>query len=119
MKQSLNNLVKEFYSNEKINKVKDIVSRDKKHLMNYKILALAVEDDIVNLSKAQIKEFYHVENVEFLSEVDYVIADLITALSKLMDRDIKRGYDNALMLDRSEPEFEYLLSAVRKHLSEQ
>lgn len=117
MKQTLNILVNNFYTEEQSDKVVEIVENEEKHLMNYKILSVAIEDDIVKMSKDEIKAFYKVEVLEWFTDVDYVIAELITTLSALTGKDIHAGYNNALVLDKGEPEFEYLVNEVVEYLS--
>ena len=125
MKNSLNKMVNNLYTATQKSKVNEIaknykeenIADDKNHLLNYRILAVAIEDNIVNLTEKQVEEFYELENDEWLGEIDFVIANIITTLSKLVNKDIKTEYENALSLDKNQPEFEYLVNEVEKYLS--
>lgn len=126
MKQSLNKLVDNLYTGKQKLTVKEIVRENKKknvedkHLLNYKILAVAIKDKIEDNAKESLSEFYQIDNLEdmdFLTEVDYVIADIIITLSKLTNKDINAGFEDALVLDKTQPEFEYLVNEVEKYLS--
>lgn len=116
MKNSLRNLVNNLYTKEQLEKVKDVIFYNEKQLMNYSILAVAVEEHDVGLSKEEVIEFYNADetSAEWLTPVDYVIANLITTLTELTGESVKLGYDNSLQLGNDEPELEYLISVIRR-----
>lgn len=125
MKQSLNKLVNNLYTGEQKLEVKEVIRHHKnenindEHLLNYAILAIGL-DEIEVATLPELIEFYKIENlddVKSLTDVDYVISSIIITLSKLTNKDIKTGYENALVLDKTQPEFEYLVKEVTSYLS--
>lgn len=117
MKNSLNLLVSNFYTEDQADQVKTILATDEGYLLNYKILAIAVQEETKHLSLSQVMKFYETETPAYFTEVDYVIANLVTTLAKLTGKNIAEGYEKALFLDNTEPEFEYLLDEVLQYLS--
>lgn len=127
MRESLNKLVNNFYTDKQKEQTKEVIneckdeylSNEENHFLNYKVLAIPFQDNMIKLSDDEIKEFYEVPYMALLNEVDFVVANLITTLAKLTDKDIKPEYENAFVLDKDQPEFEYLVNGVEEYLSKQ
>lgn len=125
MRKSLMKLLDNMYTGEQKVQTKEVIKETRvellpnseNHLLNYKILSIPFQDNMTKLTDDEIKEFYEVEDVNVLNEVDFVIANLITTLSKLTNKDVKSEYKNALVLDKTQPEFDYLVNEVEKYLS--
>lgn len=86
----------------------------KDHILNYKILSLAFdrikmpeENDLIQLFGIRQEE------TSWLTEVDYIIAGIIMKLDDSLDEDIKEGYHKSIVLDITQPEFEYLTKNKR------
>lgn len=125
MRKSLMKLLDNMYTGEQKVQTKEVIKETRvellpnseNHLLNYKILSIPFQDNMTKLTDDEIKEFYEVEDVNVLNEVDFVIANLITTLSKLTNKDVKSEYKNALVLDKTQPEFDYIVNEVEKYLS--
>ena len=122
----LSQLVNDQYTENQLLKVKETIKRhtdndlDNPHLLNYEILSVAL-DDLANLSKKEVKEYYSIDDLqssEFkLNKVDFVIANIVTTLQQF-NCNVKEEYESALVLDRTQPEFKYLVNQVLKYLSQ-
>lgn len=127
MRKSLMKLVDNLYTGKQKIQAKEVIketrvewiSDEDNYLLNYKILAIPLQDKMVNLSEKEITEFYSLNesDIHLLGQIDFLIANLITTLSKLTNKDIKKGYEDSFVLDKSQPEFDYLVSAVEDYLS--
>lgn len=122
MKKELLELVDNFFSLEQKVKAYEVIRETHKsdvkdsenHLLNYKILQLALGNNIEILSEEKIKEFYGEENFIWLTEVDFVIANILVTCEKITGKDIRTKYENKIVLSKEEPEFEYLLKVVEE-----
>lgn len=93
-----------------------LASQKDKHLTDYKILELAFEDDLVHLESQEVSDFYGAENVNYLTEVDEVIARIIVTLSHKTNTDVRAGYESSLVLDKSQPELTYLAKITEEYV---
>lgn len=93
-----------------------LASQKDKHLTNYKILELAFGDDLVHLENQDVSDFYGAENVNYLTEVDEVIARIIVTLSQKTNTDVRAGYESSLVLDKSQPELTYLAKITEEYM---
>lgn len=121
MKQPLNKVVNNLYTGQQKLEVKEIIREYKEgkidnYKKDYKILTVAIQDDIVPMTTQEIEEFYNIQS-QYLGEIDFIIANLLNTLSKLTGKDIKSGYENALVLDKTQSEFTYLVNEVEQYLS--
>lgn len=99
---------------EKANTI--LASQKGKHLTDYKILELAFGDDLVHLESQEISDFYGAENINYLTEVDEVIARIIVTLSQKTNTDVRAGYESSLVLDKSQPELTYLAKLTEEYV---
>lgn len=117
MKKSLENLINEFYTKEQKTLVNEILQNDEKHLINYKILAVGLGDKLENLMDKELRDYYELEVYEWMvSEIDIVIANIITTLSKELNKDVRSEFEDLMSNDKNQPEFEYLLNETKKYL---
>lgn len=122
MKTSLLKLVDNNYSGEQKVKAYEVIRQTRKedlensknHLLNYKVLQIALGDSIEILNEEKIKEFYGKDNFIWLTEVDFVIANILVTCEKITGKDIRTKYENEIVLSKEEPEFEYLLQIVEE-----
>lgn len=122
MKTSLLTLVDNTYSSEQKVKSYEIiretckpgVENSKNHLLNYKILQVALGENVEILDEEKIKKFYGEDNFIWLTEVDFIIANIIVTCEKITGKDIRTKYENEIVLSKEEPEFEYLLEVVEE-----
>lgn len=127
MRKSLMKLVDNLYTGKQKTQAKEVIKETRveglsdkdNYLLNYKILAIPFQDKMVNLSEKEITEFYSLNesDIHLLGQIDFLIANLITTLSKLTNKDIKKGYEDSFVLDKNQPEFDYLVSVVEDYLS--
>lgn len=122
MQKSLMKLVDNLYTGEqkvasaqiiKEEQSKDLANRDN-HLLNYKILAVALGDKLITLNEDEIKDFYGKENFVWLTPVDFVIANILTTCEKLTKQPTRETYENEIVLSKEQPEFEYLVGIVEQ-----
>lgn len=118
MKDSLKQLVEDFYTEEQKELAEEIEGTEKDHILNYKILSLAF-DRIEMPEENDLIQLFGVgqEETSWLTEVDYIIAGIIMKLDDSLDEDIKEGYHKSIVLDVTQPEFEYLTKKTREYLS--
>ena len=95
-----------------------IATEESSHMANYSVLALALGDDLVNLEVDDVKEFYGTDDEAMLTEVDFVIANVLSTLTELLGRDMKYEYEMAFSLDKSQPELRHLIHNIHKYLDE-
>lgn len=123
MRKSLVKLVNNLYTGKQKIQIKEVIKETRvdkdNYLLNYKVLAIPLQEKMVNLSEREIAEFYGMNesDIHLLSQIDFLIANLITTLSKLTNKDVKKGYEDSLILDKTQPEFDYLVSVVEDYLS--
>lgn len=118
----LDMLVNECYNDdqkEKVNKLKFMAKEIKidRFLFTYSILAIGIEDNLIYGDSEVIKSFYEIDDLSVLNTVDILIAKIIITLSQLTGEDVKKGYENNLSLDKTQPEVKYLINVIREHLS--
>lgn len=118
MKDSLKQLVEDFYTEEQKELAEEIEGTEKDHILNYKILSLAF-DRIEMPEENDLIQLFGIgqEETSWLTEVDYIIAGIIMKLDDSLDEDIKEGYHKSIVLDVTQPEFEYLTKKTREYLS--
>lgn len=127
MRKSLMKLVDNLYTGKQKIQAKEVIKETRveglsdkdNYLLNYKILAIPFQDKMISLSEKEIAEFYSMNesDIHLLSQIDFLIANLIIALSKLTNKDVKKGYEDSFVLDKNQPEFDYLVSVVEDYLS--
>lgn len=127
MRKSLMKLVDNLYTGKQKTQAREVIKETKveglsnkdNYLLNYKILAIPFQDKMINLSEKKITEFYSMNesDIHLLSQIDFLIANLITTLSRLTNKDVKKGYEDSFVLDKTQPEFDYLVSVVFNYLS--
>lgn len=127
MRKSLMKLVDSLYTGKQKTQAREVIKETKveglsnkdNYLLNYKILAIPFQDKMINLSEKKITEFYSMNesDIHLLSQIDFLIANLITTLSRLTNKDVKKGYEDSFVLDKTQPEFDYLVSVVFNYLS--
>lgn len=93
-----------------------LVSQKNKHLIDYKILEIALGDDLVHLESQDVSDFYGAENTNYLTEVDEVIARIIVTLSQKTNTDVRAGYESALVLDKIQTELTYLAKITEEYI---
>lgn len=127
MRKSLMKLVDNLYTGKQKIQAKEVIKETRveglsdkdNYLLNYKILAIPFQDKMISLSEKEIAEFYSMNesDIHLLSQIDFLIANLITTLSRLTNKDVKKGYEDSFVLDKNQPEFDYLVSVVEDYLS--
>lgn len=127
MRKSLMKLVDNLYTGKQKMQAKEVIketrveglSNKDNYLLNYKILAIPFQDKMISLSEREIAEFYSMNesDIHLLSQIDFLIANLIATLSTLSNKDVKKGYEDSFVLDKNQPEFDYLVSVVEDYLS--
>lgn len=127
MRKSLMKLVDNLYTGKQKIQAKEVIKETRveglsdkdNYLLNYKILAIPFQDKMINLSEKEITEFYSMNesDIHLLGQIDFLIANLITTLSRLTNKDVKKGYEDSFVLDKNQPEFDYLVSVVEDYLS--
>lgn len=85
-------------------------------VINYGIMAIALQDDLVLLNHNQIKTFYNVDDISLLNKVDRLIANLITSLSIKLNVDVKTEFEKRFTLDNTQYELLYLIDLVNQLL---
>lgn len=125
MKTVLKNLVNDFYTNEQKLQVEELKKEyvSGTHMLNYKILSLALGDKFTEMPKDDWFEYYELDKNEkeffdfWVSEVDLVIAGILLGLTNELGEDIKRNYEDNIVLDPADYEFDYLVGKVKEYLS--
>lgn len=119
IKIEMKNLIDSHFTKEQYEKaVKIIATEESSHMANYSVLALALGDDLVNLEVDDVKEFYGADDESMLTEVDFVIANVLSTLTELLGRDMKYEYETAFSLDKSQPELRHLIHTIDNLLDE-
>ena len=80
---------------------------------NYSILAIALEENLENVTIDEIEKFHQV-NISRLNETDKLIVAIIKTLEKLTGEDVRQEYFNKFTLDISQPELKYLIDLIVK-----
>lgn len=110
-------LVNNCFTEEMKSEVQDMVKTGSdEFIINYSILELALEDDLVYGEAAMVKEFFGVEDLLELNEVDVLTCKIITTLSNETGIDVKKEYYDNFTLDPSAPELTYLAKSVENYL---
>lgn len=113
----LDDLVTDFYNEEQLECVA-IVEKDHTkgtHRSNYETLLWAF-DELETVNDKEICDLYKVSDVRVLQRVDWITAYIIKTLTKLTGENIEKGFNEAFVLDPSQPEFQYLIRETRKYL---
>lgn len=115
--KTLDNLVRDFYNEHQINKVKETENKHTKgtHLSNYESLLWAFKS-ADTVTAEEVCDFYHVNDVNVLQNVDWIIVSIIKTLTRLTEKNIKKGFNDSFVLDPVHPELQYLIEETRKCL---
>lgn len=103
----------ETFNDEQLSKVKMLSNKEDRHLFDYGILEIAIEDKLVDTSVEQAEEIIGAPKGA-ITHVDVVIARIIRTLDKHFDEDVKFKYMSAIELDPIAPELKYLTSLVKQ-----
>ena len=115
LRSDLKRLISKFNNEQKEQVDKLLATENNSYIINYSILEIALQADLVH-EETPIKEFYNVDDLKLLNRIDIIIAKILITLSNKLDRDIRHEYETACRLDKTQPEFKYLVQVVDKYL---
>lgn len=112
----LKELVKEKYDKEQTAKVERLMEIESdRFLITYSTLAIGIESELIYGDAQVIKDFYNIDDLKLLNTVDILIAKIVITLSNLTGMDVKKGYEESMSLDISQPEVKYLIEVMSNY----
>lgn len=115
LRSDLKHLISKFNNEQKEQVDKLLATENNSYIINYSILAIALQADLVH-EEIPLKEFYNVDDLKLLNQTDIIVAKILVTLSNKLNRDIRHEYETALRLDKTQPEFKYLVQVVDEYL---
>lgn len=112
LSREMNKLINEL-SEEKQLKILELMECESdRFIINYSILEIALEENLVSLDDDELLSFYNVDSTKNLIEVDRKIAGIIRTLEKMTKKNIYQEFYDNFSLDITEPELKYLISVT-------
>lgn len=100
------------FDKEQNEKLKMLKNKHDKHLLDYGILEIAIEDKLTEVDTKTVTDFYSAP-INELGNIDFIIARLILTLEQNFEN-VKENYFDKMVLDPSKPEIAYLTELVKE-----
>lgn len=115
IKPQLQKLINERFNESQKKEVEGILSYEKdRFIIDYSILNIALEEDLVILDNEQLIKFYNVDDRNLLNVADILIAKAIITLSNKLNIDVKSEFEKRFTLDKRQPELTYLINLINE-----
>ena len=109
----MNSHVKDLVNKHYTNEMKDLIKNIKRaRNYEYKVLAIGL-GELDEMQSHEIIDFYEIP-LDFLNEIDVLIARIITTAERKLNRPIKNDYRKSIKLDNGHSEFEFMSNVVKE-----
>lgn len=87
------------------------------YLTKYKVLEIILGNKLICVDKnTAIHMYYGIDEEKYLTEVDFIIANILFTLQGNEEVNIFQEYEKRIKLGSDEPEYDYLIEMIDKFL---